>query len=645
MPDQRKDQGQERAAGLLGQAPASPTMNKDKEPAKRAILDWSLREIGGVLAQALRLVRSTSPRMFLAYGLFTLVLGVLPPGIAFCTQRLVDAVVSGVESFGDAPREVLELCLPWLLAEALLVLLQDASSRVLRACQAILRGSLGHRIHLQILGKACTLDLTHFEDPDFYDKLTRARRGASSRPLSLVDRSCTVIQQSITLVGVFALLVDFSPYAIALVVFSALPSFLAQTKFSGEGFSFFSLKSEDTRRQYYFETTLTQDRYTKEVKLFGLSEYFLSRYQAVFDEIFDRERSLIVRREFWLFVWGRVRFLGFYVGYGWVTYRALQGTLSLGEMTMYWLLLRQGQSAVQANLSAIGAMYEDHLYMTTLQEFLDQPTEKNDGEHEEGTHPGSGIEFRDVVFSYPEQETPVLNGVSFQIKPGQTVALVGRNGAGKTTLIKLMTRLYRPTRGSILLDGRCLCEWKHSALLQRIGVIFQDFNRYHLSAGHNIGVGEVQSVNDGERWREAAELGMASSVVEELPEGYETQLGRWFRSGHELSGGQWQKVALSRAMMRKSAELLVFDEPTAAMDAESEMRVFEHIRSVGRAQKMVLLISHRFSTVRTADTILVMEKGQIVERGDHEALMAHQGRYARLYSMQAKGFAGGEASG
>lgn len=623
---------------------ASPKEPSTKEPAPRAILDWSLSEILRVLSEALRLVYRTSPRLFAAYGCFTLILGVLPPGIAYCTQRLVDAVVLGSARFGEVPSEVLELCLPWLLAEAALVLLKDASSRVLRACQAVLRGSLGHRIHLQILGKASTLDLSYFEDSEFYDKLVRARRGASSRPLSLVDRSCTVIQQSITLVGVFALLVNFSPYAIALVVVSALPSFLAQTKYSGEAFSFFSLKSEDTRRQYYFETAMTQDRYAKEVQLFGLGRYFLSRYHAIFEEIFDRERSIILRREFWLFFWGRVRFIGFYVGYAWVMLETLRGKLTLGEMTMYWLLLKQGQSAVQAMLTAIGSMYEDHLYLSTLYEFLDQPTPYEDGTHTQGTRPGEGVEFQDVVFRYPGQDKAALDGISFAIRPGQSIALVGQNGAGKTTLIKLLTRLYRPSAGKILLDGRPLEEWQHSALLERFGVIFQDFNRYHLSAGHNIGVGDLERVDNQAAWEQAAHLGMAQEMIESLPQGYETQLGRWFRQGNELSGGQWQKIALSRAMMRERADILVFDEPTAAMDAESEMKVFEHIQRISKEQKMVLLISHRFSTVRTADTILVIEQGKIVERGDHDALMATQGRYASLYTMQAQGFAGAHSS-
>lgn len=624
---------------------SSPSAKEKKSDSPPAIWEWRPQEIFCALALALRLVYRTSPRLFSAYASFTLVLGVLPPAIAYCAQGLVDSVVAGSSTYAQAPRAALELCLGWLLAEAVLVFVQDGSSRVLRACQAVLRGLLGQRVHLQILEKAIDLELPYFEDSEFYDKLTRARRGASTRPLSLVDRSCTLIQRSITLVGSVALLFEFSPYAIALVVASVIPSFFAQTKYSADVFQFFSLKSEDTRKQYYFETVLTQDRFAKEVKLFGLGEFFLARYRAVFDEIFDRERSLILRREFWLFVWGRFRFFGVYFGYAWVMYRALQGLLSLGEMTMYWLLLKQGQNAVRDMLQAVGAIYEDHLYLSTLQDFLAQPKQFKDGEHKVGIDATLGLEFREVEFSYPGQERKVLSKVSFRIRPGESLALVGQNGAGKTTLIKLLTRLYRPCAGEILLDGRALGDWQHRALLHRIGVIFQDFNHYHLSAGLNIGTGDVERIDDREAWRVAADLGMARELIEELPEGYDTQLGRWFRKGHELSGGQWQKVALSRAMMRDAAKLLIFDEPTAAMDAESEMRVFEHIRQIGGRDKMLLLISHRFSTVRTADSIMVLEKGEIVERGTHAELMRAQGRYARLYSLQAKGFAGGEAKG
>jgi ATP-binding cassette subfamily B protein len=306
-------------------------------------------------------------------------------------------------------------------------------------------------------------------------------------------------------------------------------------------------------------------------------------------------------------------------------------------MTMYILLFRQGQSAVSASLSAIGGMYEDNLYLSTLYEYLDTPVAPAHGTATVGTEPGAGLRFEHVTFTYPGTSQPAVADVSFELRPGESLALVGENGSGKTTLIKLLTRLYTPDSGGIVLDGLDLAEWQPAALRRRIGVIFQDFARYQLKVGENIGAGDVTHFEDERRWREAASLGMAAPFIEELPEAYSTQLGKWFKDGRELSGGQWQKIALSRAFMREGADLLVLDEPTAAMDARAEAQVFEQFQALAR-DRMVILISHRFSTVRMADQILVIEQGRVLERGSHEELMHLGGHYAGLFRLQARGY-------
>jgi ATP-binding cassette subfamily B protein len=306
-------------------------------------------------------------------------------------------------------------------------------------------------------------------------------------------------------------------------------------------------------------------------------------------------------------------------------------------MTMYLMLFRQGQAAVTASLAAIGGMYEDNLYLSTLYEYLETPVAPPSGDAVHGPDPKDGVRFENVGFSYPGSTDPALEGVSLHLKPGSSLALVGENGSGKTTLIKLLTRLYRPTTGRILLEGLDLGQWDESRLRERIGVIFQDFTRYQMLVGENVGAGDEPHFEDEARWREAAEKGRASEFIETLPGSYRTQLGKWFKDGRELSGGQWQKIALSRAFMRTRADILVLDEPTAAMDAQAEAEVFEHFRQLAR-DRITILISHRFSTVRMADQIAVLDRGRIVEQGSHEDLMKLNGRYAHLFTLQARGY-------
>jgi ATP-binding cassette, subfamily B, bacterial len=582
--------------------------------------------------KAMGLVWQTSRPLSIWLGLLTGAAGALPALVAWIGARIVDAVVHAAATHGDVG-PVLELVAFEGLAVALLALVMRAQS----LCTTLLREQLGFRVNAMILDKALTLDLEHFEDSEFYDRLTRARREASQRPLSLVMRSFSLVQNIVSLVSFGVLLLGFSAWAVVLLIAAGLPGFVAEARFSNDAFRLFRWRSAERRMQLYLETVLAREDHAKEVKLFGLGGRLLQRYKDIHARLFAQERQLAIRRDSWGFGLGLVATLALYGGYCWVAISAVHGSISIGLMTMYLLLFRQGQSAVSAALGAISGLYEDNLYLSTLYEYLDTEPRPRTGNATRGPDPADGLRLEAVSFTYPGSQAPALSHVDLHLKPGSSLALVGANGSGKTTLIKLITRLYVPTSGRILLDGLDLAQWDEAALRRRFGVIFQDFVRYQLQVGENIGAGDEAHFEDEARWREAAELGQADEVVADLPQQYHTQLGKWFQGGRELSGGQWQKVAVSRSFMRRDADIRVLDEPTAAMDAEAEAAVFRHVRETA-AGKMVILISHRFSTVRMADEIVVLDGGRVVERGDHAALMTQDGIYSRLFTLQAQGY-------
>ncbi len=583
--------------------------------------------------RAIELVWTTSrPLMFLLAGL-TVIAGILPAAIAYVGQLIVDGVVAAIDASEPDTMGVLY----FVLLEAGIVALLAASQRGISASESLLRAQLGHRVNVMILDKALSLPLSSFEDSEFYDKLTRARREASSRPLSLVKRTFGLAQNGISLISYAVLLFAFSPWAVVILLLAGLPSFFAEAKFSGDAFRLFRWRSPESRMQIYLETLIAREDSVKEVKLFQLGARFLERYRNIFRKLFKEDRKLTLRRDTWGFLLGLISTAAFYGAYVWIVLATIDGQITLGAMTMYLMLFRQGQTAVAASLSAISGMYEDNLYLSNLYEYLSHPVPPDSGQATYGPEPARGLEFDDVSFRYPGATELALDGVSMNIRPGESLALVGENGSGKTTLIKLLTRLYSPTGGRIRLDGLDLEQWELQALHRRVGVIFQDFGRYQFSVGENIGAGDVRYIEDEERWETAAEKGMAAPFIESMQEGYETQLGRWFKGGRELSGGQWQKIALSRAFMRSEADILILDEPTAAMDAASEAAIFDHFRTASK-DKITILISHRFSTVRAADQIVVIEQGRIVERGDHDALMEHNGQYAQLFNLQARGY-------
>lgn len=586
--------------------------------------------------QALRLVWQANALATLGLGVLTLAGALLPATQAWVGKLIVDGVVASIQGAQD-PDQV-RTVFYYLVLELILFLLGTALNHSRRLIQQLIQLQLANKIRAEIIRKALTLDLAFFEHPDYYDRLQNARREGSYKPVELINDTFQIVQNTITLISFAALMLRFSPWLVVILLATSIPAFIAETRFSEQGFRLLTRRAPETRQINYLARLLTEDSAAKEIKLFHLGDRLLQRYTTLFAKFFEEDKSLAVRRAAVGFSLGLIATMGFYGSYAWIVWRTVQGIISLGDMTLYLTIFRQGQSTFQSILAAVGNIYENNLFMANYFEFLDieprmrvaAPPKKLPAEL------AHGIEFRGVGFRYPDSDEWVLRNVDLRIRAGEKIALVGHNGAGKTTLIKLLSRLYDPVEGAILLDGIDVRDIDPIELRQKIGVIFQDFVRYHLPARENIGFGQIEAADEMEKIVESARKSGAHKMIEDLPEGYETMLGRWFHGGHELSLGQWQRIALARAFMR-DAEILVLDEPTASLDAQTEYEIFRHFQELTDG-KMAILISHRFSTVRMADRIVVIENGRIAEMGSHEELLRQEGTYARLFSLQAEGY-------
>jgi ATP-binding cassette subfamily B protein len=607
-------------------------------PPPPAGLAARLRASLGQSGRTLRLVWRSSPGGTVALGVLTVVAAALPPVIAYVGKLIVDGVLAAHAAAPGAARAAAMARAAWLVALELgVVAAQALIERGLNLVRQLVGSRLAIDVNVAILEKALALELGHFEDAEFYDKLTRARREASSRPLSLIQGNFQALRNALTLAGYIALLVRFSGLMVVALLVATIPAFIAEARFSGAAFRMRNWRSPESRKLNYLEYVLANDEHAKEVKLFGLGPTLLARYRRLAETFFVEDSRLAVRRTFWGYALSLVSTAVFYGCYALIVIATVRGRLSLGDMTLYLVAFRQGQQSFQSILSAFGGMYEDTLYMSNLFEFLSIPTARPALGPPAAVAPEEGIRFEGVGFRYPGAERWALRDIDLFIPKGQSLALVGENGAGKTTFIKLLAGLYRPTEGRIRLDGRDLADWDEGELRRRIGVIFQDFNQYQLLLRENVAFGSVEHVGDELRVQRAVDQGGARELVAGLAEGLETQLGRWFKGGVELSGGQWQKVALARAFMRDQADILILDEPTAALDAEAEHAVFQRFRALAQG-RTTILISHRFPTVRMADRIVVLENGRIIEEGTHAELLAAGARYAQLFTLQAQGY-------
>ncbi len=554
--------------------------------------------------------------------------------IAWVGKRIVDAI-----ALGHPLREALT----WVAVELALVAAKALIAQLGSYAQLVLRGGLGLHVNLLILDKAARVSYAKFEDPIFMNAMTQARREASSRPLDLVNQMLSLCRHAITLAGFAALLWSLGPWAVLTLVATALPPFWAEARHARESFTLQRARTMRNRKSFYLEAVLTTEQTVKEVKLFQLAHWLRELYREILEGFQKEEVTLARRRAFSAYFFGLLATLALYGTYGWIVSRAVSGVITLGSMTLYVMVLRQGQTTLQAALSSVARAYEDDLFMTNLEEFLAVPEEEPDaaedlvddaeGSEENAAPPSLALE--NVTFKYPGSEREALSNINLTIGAGETVALVGRNGAGKTTIIKLLVGLHRPTSGRILVDGADVATMSMSALRKRVGVIFQDFARLQLPMRDNVGVGWLPQREDDRAIDAAIDDAGAREVVDRLPQGLATPLGRAF-GGDDLSGGQWQRVALARAFMRKS-RILVLDEPTAAMDAEAEHEIFQRFRDLKR-DRTAILITHRFSTVRMADRIVVFEGGRIVEEGSHDVLLELNGQYAKMFRLQAAGY-------
>jgi len=581
----------------------------------------------------LKIVWESGPAVVVSGIVLRLLAAFAPLGLLWITKLIIDGIVHAVSTHQPVPQRFW-----WLVgAEFALAVVNSVINRGVDFLDSLLADKYMRHVSVRVMQHAAELDLLAYENPLFYDRLERARVQATDR-LGMIQSIGRLIQQVITAVLMSVSIMVYSPWLMLLLVIGIIPAFLGETHFAFLGYAK-NFRQTPIRRQLdYLRQLGGSKEAAKELKLFGLSGFLTRRFAHLSDQIYSQDVSL-ARRRFragsFLSVLGT---MGYYSAYVFVIWRTIQGVLTIGTLTFLAGAIQQASLGIQQAFSTLSSIADQALFLTDLLAFFEmQPTIRSKPNALPAPRPiMRGFEFRNVSFRYPGNDRLILNRLNFDLRPGERVALIGENGEGKTTIVKLLTRLYDPTEGQILLDGIDLREYDLEDLYREIGVIFQDFMRFEMTSRENIAVGRIEEIRNLELVRRAAEKSLADEVIAGLPGGYEQMLGRRFDGGVDLSGGEWQKLALARAYLR-DAQLLILDEPTAALDARSEFQVFHRFAEL-TAGKMALFISHRFSTVRMADRIVVLENGKIAEEGSHEQLASLGGRYAEMFEMQAASY-------
>jgi ATP-binding cassette subfamily B protein len=581
----------------------------------------------------LRLVWQAAPKVIISSLICRVIASLLPLAVLAVTRLIIDYIIGFTAHKVALPR-----IFWWLVVlEFVLASVGAILMRIINFCDVVLADRYAKHVSVKIMQHAARLDLTSYEDPLFYDKMERARVQGTDR-IVMIQSTGQLIQQLLTSISLAACLLFYSPIILLVLIVCVVPAFLGETHYAFMGYSMNFRQTPAKRQMEYLRILGGSKESAKELKLFGLGAFLVDRYAALSKNLHDETVALARRR---LLVGALLMLLGtagYYGSYAFVIYQTVLGSLTIGTFYLLTGAIAGTSTNIQLVFSTFSTIADQALFITDLLDFFSvKPTVFSTPNALPVPHPiRQGFEFRNVSFTYPGHTRRVLSDASFKLGPGERIALVGENGQGKTTIVKLLTRLYDPTAGQILLDGSDLREYNLEDLWKEIGVIFQDFVRYDMTATENIAVGQIEEIKNSFRVRAAAHKSLAEDVIRKLPDGFDQVLGRRFENGVDLSGGEWQKIALARAYLRE-AQLLVLDEPTAALDARSEHEVFERFAELTRG-KMALLISHRFSTVKMADRILVLEGGRIAEEGNHQELIDKRGRYAEMFELQAASY-------
>ena len=619
-------------------SPAPVSRRRSRNPDEEG---FSLKQVPIAFAsipRVMKLVLSASVLFTVLMGVLSILQGFMPALSIEITRVVVNSVEVGIRIHSVNP-----IWFPVGLQLGV-VLLTSLLSTLGNVVQQLLQEKVSNKIQLLVLEKSNTLDLSFFEDPTFYDKLRQATDQSTYQPVSMISQTFDLFRTMVTLFSVIAILLQLEWWLAIVALIIPIPAFISSAKYGWIGYQRMRRQSPERRKMSYIQSLMTTDTYNKEIKLFTLGNYFITQFRQFANKFYEENKVILLRRYLMNFVWTGLTGAANTGIYLYVAIRAVTGALGVSGLIAYTQAAVQAGQSFQNLLNGISNTYENNLYINTLFDFLAYEPKITSPAIPEPVLPnehvkGLDVEFRDVSFTYPGKDPLTqyaLKHVSFKIEAGESIALVGRNGAGKTTMVKLLTRLYDPDDGEILIGGRNIKEYDLQELREQVGVIFQDYVTYFMSARENIGVGRIAEIEDRELVSSAARKSGANAVIERLPEQYDTMLGKWFDKGTQLSGGEWQKVALARAFMR-DARILILDEPTSSLDAQAESEVFSHFKALTEG-KTAIFISHRFSTVRLADRIFVLENGTILESGSHEQLMEIDGRYAELFNLQAEAY-------
>lgn len=585
------------------------------------------------LPRFFKLIYLSSPALFVTNVLSRLVKSITPILMLWVGKLIIDEVILQANS-GEGD---MSLLWTYLGIELALAVISNLLNRGIDLTDGLLGDLYSNKSSVELIVKSAQIELSQLEDATFYDKLERARRQTTNR-VTLMSSVLGQAQDLVTVISLMAGLIVFYPILILILIIAILPSFVNEIKFSNASYSLTRSWTTERRELDYLRYIGASDITAKEVKLFGLSEFLKERFSTLADRYFNANKKLAISRAAWGSLFSIIGDLAYYGAYVSIIVRAVSGLITVGDLTFLAGSFQRLRNQLQAMFSRFTRITESALYLKDYFDFMDQDhsvvqevTERLNGELIK-----EGFTFENLSFQYPESDSFVLDNINFTLRAGEKLALVGENGAGKTTLVKLLLRMYKPTSGRILLDGKDIWALSSEEYQSLFGVIFQDFVKYHFTAKENIAIGKIEELDDQNRIEYAAEKSLADQVIKDLPLGYDQQLGKRFHEGKELSGGQWQKVALARAYM-KNAQVVVLDEPTSALDARAEFEAFERFTELTKG-KTAVLISHRFSTVRMADRILVLKNGKILELGTHEELLSNDKLYAELFNYQAQGY-------